>query len=311
MIQYRYVVDTMGYGLGANCGGKVYLSRLAKKRGKTTAIISAPSFRQFALSQDPYFTDLFVPGVDSKPTFSTEWIPQGGNPDMLRSFRFTLPDEDNGAKYTGVFGPHLRYNENGKVIYVPPAADVSNTYVRKFLGGDPYAIVANQNGVISNPQLAGVEYIVDQTDRDYLEPFGINSILERPNVGQVIIYANVTSYQNIASDLNYLHVRELLNTIEIQVEEILKNFTFQYNNPITRLTIINSIAPILESIKDSGALFDYEVIMDESNNSDALISDGFGVIDVGVWINKGLEKIINRVTVNKLGGISSGGFSLS
>ena len=311
MIQYRYVVDTMGYGLGSNLGGKVYLSRLAKKRGKTTALLSTPSFRQFATSQDPYFTDLFVPGVDSKPSFSTEWIAQGGNPDMVRSFRFTLPDEDNGSKYCGVFGPYLRYNENGKAIYIPPAADVSNTYVRKFLGGNPYAIVANQNGIISNPQLAGVEYLVDQTDRDYLEPMGINSIIERPNVGQVMIFANVTSYQNVNSDLNYLHVRELLNTIEIQVEEILKNFTFQYNNPITRLTIINSITPILESIKDSGALFDYEVIMDESNNTDAIISDGFGIIDVGVWINKGLEKIINRVTVNNLGSVSSGGFSLN
>ena len=55
MINYRYVVDTMAYGLRPNCGGKVYLSRLAKKRGKTTAIISAPSIKQFATSQDPYF----------------------------------------------------------------------------------------------------------------------------------------------------------------------------------------------------------------------------------------------------------------
>ena len=309
MINYRYVVDTMAYGLRPNCGGKVYLSRLAKKRGKTTALISAPSIKQFATSQDPYFCETFVPGVDPKPIFSTEYIAEGGNPDMPRSFRFTLPDEDNGARYTGVFGPFLRYTLGDTTIDVPPAADVSNSYVRKFLGGDPYAIVANQNGVISNPALAGVEYMIDQYDRNYLEPFGYNSIIERTATGQILIYANVTTFQSVNSDYNYLHVRELLNTIELQVDEVLQNYVFDYNNPVTRLNVVNSISPILESVKDAGALYNYEIIMDESNNTAEIVDEGFAIVDIGVWITKGMEKIINRITVNKSGGSSSGGFT--
>lgn len=309
MINYRYVVDSMAYGLRPNCGGKVYLSRLAKQRGKTTAIISAPSIKQFATSQDPYFCDTFIPGVDPKPIFSTEWIDQGGNPDMPRSFRFTLPDEDNGARYAGVFGPYLRYTLGDTTIDVPPAADVSNSYVRKFLGGDPYAIVANQNGVISNPNLAGVEYLIDQFDRNYLEPFGYNSIIERNATGQVLIYSNATSFQAVKSDYNYLHVRELLNTIELQVDEVLQNFVFDRNNAVTRLNVVNSVAPILQSIKDAGALYKYEIVMDESNNTADIVDEGFAIIDIGVWITKGMEKIINRITVNKSGGSSSGGFS--
>ena len=309
MINYRYVVDTMANGLQPELGGKVYLSRLAKKRGKTTAIISAPSISQFSSSQNPYFCDIFVSGVDPKPIFSTEWIAQGGNPDMPRTFRFSLPTEDNGARYCGVFGPFLRYYENGRTFSVPPAADVSNTYIRKFLGGDPFAIVANKNGIISNANVGGVEYNVDQTDRDYLEPFGYNSIIERPQTSQVLIYANKTSYQSIKSDYNYLHVREILNTIELQVDDVLQSFVFDYNTPVSRLNVVNSITPILESIKDAGALFDYELIMDENNNTGEVIDEGFGLVDIGVWINKGMEKIINRITVNKLGTASSGGFT--
>ena len=309
MINYRYIVDTMAYGLRPNCGGKVYLSRLAKKRGKTTAIISAPSIKQFATSQDPYFCDTFVPGVAPKPIFSTEWIAQGGNPDMPRSFRFTLPDEDNGSRYCGVFGPFVRYTEGDTTIDVPPAADVANAYIRKFLGGDPYAIVANQNGVLSNPNLAGVEYMIDRQDRNNLEPFGYNSIIERTATGQIMIYANVTSFQNVRSDYNYLHVRELLNTIELQVDEALQNFVFQYNNPVMRLNVVNTISPILEAIKDAGALYNYEIVMDESNNTPELVDEGFAIVDIGVWITKGMEKIINRITVNKSGGASSGGFA--
>ena len=309
MIDYRYIVDTMAYGLQSEMGGKAYLSRLAKARGKCTAIINAPSISQFSTSTNPYFCDTFVSGVDPTPIFNTEWIAQGGNPDMPRSFKFSLPTEENGAKYAGVFGPFLKYNSGGKLIDVPPAADVANAYVRKFLGGNPYAIVANRNGILSNPNLAGVEYMIDKTDRDYLEPFGYNSIIERPATGQIMIYCNATAYQTMRSDFNNLHVRELLNTIEIQVEEVLKQYVFDFNNPVTRLNIINSVSPILETIKDAGALTRYEIVMDETNNTAEIIADGFGIIDINIWVTGALTKIINRITVNRESGvITSGGF---
>jgi hypothetical protein len=230
---------------------------------------------------------------------------------MPRSFKFSLPTEDSGARYCGVFGPFLKYSENGKLISVPPAADISNAYVKKFLGGNPYAIVANRNGILANPNLAGVEYQIDKTDRDYLEPFGYNSIIERPASGQVMIYANATAYQTVKSDYNNLHVRELLNTIELQVEEVLKYYVFDYNNPVTRLNIINSITPILQSIQDAGALIKYEVVMDDTNNTADVIADGFGIIDINVWITGALTKIVNRITVNKVTGETTGGFTVA
>jgi len=311
MIDYRYVVDTMAYGLGANMGGKSNLSSLAKKRGKCTALINAPAIKQFASATNPFFGETYVSGVDPKPIFSTQYIAEGGNPDMPRSFRFTLPSEELGSKYCGVFGPFLKYNENGKLIDVPPAADVSNTFARKYLGGNPYAICANRNGILSNPVLSGVEYMIDKTDRDYLEPFGYNSIIERPATGQIMIYANATAFQSVKSDMNNLHVRELLNTLEIQVDQVLQNYVFDFNNPVTRLNIINSVAPILESVKDAGAIYKYNLTMDDTNNSANVIADGFGIVDIDLWITGALTKIIARYTVNTDGGVSSGGFAAS
>jgi hypothetical protein len=49
--------------------------------------------------------------------------------------------------------------------------------------------------------------------------------------------------------------------------------------------------------------------MDESNNTPELIDDSYGIMDVGVWCNKGMQKIINRISVNKLGKLSTGGFT--
>lgn len=304
MINFRYVIDSMGYGLRPNMGGKVYLSQLAMKRGKCTAILNAPSITQFANSTDPCFCDTYIPGVEAKPVFSTEWIPEGGNPDMQRSFQFSLPSEDQGSKFAAVFGPYLKYNDGGKNILVPPAADVANAFIRKFQGGDPYVIVANMNGILSNANLAGVEYEFDQTDREFLEPFGYNSIINRNN--NIMIYSNRTAYQTVKSDYNYLHVRELLNTIEIEIDAILQNYVFDYNNAVTRMAIVQAVTPVLQAIQDSGAIYDYSIVMDSTNNTDEIINDAFAIIDIGVEFAKGTEKIIQRITVYKTGGLSSG-----
>jgi phage tail sheath protein FI len=76
-----------------------------------------------------------------------------------------------------------------------------------------------------------------------------------------------------------------------------------------RLNVVNSISPILQAIQDAGAIQKYELVMDESNNTQDIVDDGFAIIDIGVWINKGMEKIINRITVNRNEGTSTGGFT--
>ncbi|MCK9447145.1 hypothetical protein M0Q50_09865, partial [bacterium] len=184
----------------------------------------------------------------------------------------------------------------------------ANAYVRKFLGGDPFAIVANRNGILSNPNLSGVEYMIDKTDRDSLEPFGYNSIIQRPTTGQIMIYCNATAFQTVKSDFNNLHVRELLNTLELQIEDAIEPYVYTFNNPISRLNIVNSVSPILETTKDAAALIKYEIVMDETNNTKELIADGFGIIDINVWVTGALTKIVSRINVNKESGISSGGF---
>ena len=297
MVNFRYVVDSMGYGLNTMMGGKVYLSRLAKKKGKTTAILNLPSMRQFTTSTNPYFCDTFVNGVDIKPAFDTKYIPLGGNDELYSSRGFSLPDEDNGGKFTAVFGPYLKYSVNGRTVMVPPAADVANVLVRKFQGGDPYMICANLNGILSNQHLNGLEYMLDNTDRDYLEPFGVNSIISRR--GNIMIYGNQTTYQTLKSDFNKLHVRENLNTLEIEVENVLHNYVFQYNNAITRAAVVTNITPILEAMLQSGAIEEYVIQCDAENNTEEIIFQDILIVDISVVMARGCEKILTRITLNR------------
>lgn len=297
MVNFRYIIDSMSHGIAPMMGGKVYLSQLAKKKTKCTALLNAPSKREFARSASPYFCDTFVNGVDIRPAFKTEYIPLGGNDEIYSENKFTLPDEDNGATFAAVFFPNLIYTVNGKKVSVPPAADVANVLIRKFTGSDPYMICANNNGVVTNPHLAGLEFNLDTQDRDALEPFGINSIISRD--GNIMIYGNQTCYQRVKSDLNKLHIRENLNTLEIAVDAVLQNYVFLYNTAQTRADIVQKITPILQAAQTSGAIDKFTIQCDEKNNTEEVISQDFGIVDITLVMNHGMEKIVSRFTLKR------------
>ena len=300
-IEFRYVIDTMAYGLGENCGGKVHIANLALNKKHCSAFINAPSMTQFAQSDAPFFGDSWDKSMgEPRPTFDVAYIPQGGNQDLVYpadTKSFTLPDFENGADHVGVFAPFFKYADGQRTILVPPAADVSNTFMNKFTGGDPYKSVANTNGIINNTQIVGLEYDFDDIDRGYLEKFGINPIINRN--GNIIIYGDKTAYQLVHSDLNFLHVRELLNTIQISCKSVLDEYVFTYNTPTTRAEITKRINPILSAMKDSGALIKYEIGCDDLNNDKEVIDNKFCIVDIGVWVARNTEKIIVPITLNR------------
>lgn len=303
MVSFRYIVDSMGYGLDSGLGGKTHLARVAKQRGKCTALLNLPSMKEFACSENPYFCDSYVQGMEVKPAFNTKYIPEGGNRELYATKSFSLPSEDDGAKFAAAFWPYLTYKVGTKTLSVPPAADVSNTLMHKYQGGDPWMIVANLNGILTNSKINDIEYLADQEDRDYLEPMGINTLIKRN--GQIMIYGNQTCYQALKSDFNKLHVRENLNTLEIECEAVLKQFNFLYNSAATRAAIVTKLTPILQAARNSGAINAYTIVCDESNNTSEVIDNSFGLVDIDLEMSKGMEKIVMSFTLQKLGTLST------
>lgn len=300
MVDFRYIVDSMSYGLESSLGGKVYLTDLAQERGKCLAVLNMPSAKQFAVSSNPIFCDSYTSGSETRPSFDTKYIPQGGNQEMGSSRIFSLPDENDGSKYGAAFFPNLIYSEGGRKISVPPAADCCNVLASKFTGvSSPYAICANMNGIIRNRYVTDIEFAADTADREYLEPFGVNTIIKEN--GYIMIYGNQTCYQALKSDMNKLHVRENLNTIEIECSAALKQFNFLYNTAQTRASIVQTLTPILSVMQVSGAIDSYNIICDESNNTPEIIEGDYGIVDIDVWFNHGMEKILTRIKVNRYG----------
>ena len=307
MIDFRYIVDTMAGGLKMHAGSKAILSELAGAKEHCTALINLPSMADFSKvtydEQKRLASPLYY-DVDNqlRPTdFNVKYIASdNANPDVDwvgDSTAFSLPTFEQRSDCAAFFAPYLVYKEGVRKILVPPAADVSNALMNKFTGGDPYKTVANLNGIIVNSAIDSLEVDFDETDRGYLEPYGVNPIISYN--GTIMIFGDRTAYQTVNSDLNFLHVRELVNTINIQAREILHDYVFGYNVATTRTEIYNKLNPMLKAMKTSNALLKYEIQVDDVNNTKEVIDEKFCIVDIGIWVTPNMEKIVTRVTLNR------------
>lgn len=298
-VQWRYLVDTFGYGIEDECK-KVY-ALLCKGRQSALAIINAPSIKDFKKSPDPSF-------VDELGAVRSEYIANGGNLDLAPGSLFSLPKEENGASYAAYFYPYLKISDLAAVKTVPPAAYVSNLYMAKYTASKPWSIVAGpKRGVISGNQVIGVEGNLIHNDREYLEPMGLNPIVWENGVG-VEVFANKTAKQTPVSALSSINAREACIYIQDGVEAILKKYNWEANTARNREEIKTLVDTFLSNMKQGDGLYDFKTVMDTTNNTNEVIDRNMGIIDIYVEVVRGLEILAQRLTVLKTGSIESGNF---
>lgn len=299
-ISYRYIVDSFQGTIEP--ASKVRLTRLAMNRQSAFAILNMPAVKQFRESTNPLFKD------SSTGTFSTQYIPSGGNLALNPSNVFSLPGIADGSNFGGWYGPFLQKRENGRTISVPPAAYVSNLFIDKYNLALPYSIVAGpRRGIVTGDGLVGLEYNFDRTDLNYVEPFGYNAIINQSGLG-LVINANQTGQQNIQSALSQIHVRELLIYIQDGIEAILKNYRWEFNTSQVRLEIKTLADNFLTQILSDGGLYSFRNIMDTTNNTSEIIDANIGILDTYIEPVRGLGVLIHRTTILKTGTIATGNF---
>ena len=302
VIDFRYVVDTFSSYDSTGILNKRELSQLAKDRQNAAAILNAPTVADFKASFNPSFTD-------ANGAFKVEYIADGGNLSKNPTSLYSLPSINEGANYAFYYGPGLMVSDNGKDIIVPPAAYVSNNFIDKYTAALPWSIVAGpRRGVVSGTNVKGAEFAFDKADRDVLEPFGYNPIVFQRGVGLTIL-GNKTAQQSVKSALSSAHVREVLIYIQEGIANILKDYVFEFNNTQTRLEIKTLADSFLESVKQDGGVYDFKNIMDQTNNTDDVIDNNYGIIDTYVEPVKGLEIVVHRTTVLNTGEIQTGNFN--
>lgn len=302
-ITFRYVVDTFGSLENGGILNKEEITALCKERQNASAILNAPMVKEFKAATNPSFLDT------NTGSFETRLVATGGNLELNPTAIYTLPSLTEGANFGFYYSPGLNVLENGRTKVIPPAAYVSNNYVDKYLNALPWSIIAGpRRGVVGGTGVQGLEFAFDKTDRDFLEPFGINPIVFERGVG-LTIKGNKTAQQSIQSALSSAHVREAMIYIEDGLAEILKNYLFEFNTAQTRLEIKTLADSFMESVKKDGGVYDYRNIMDGTNNTNEVIDNNMGILDTFVEPVKGLEILVSRVTILNTGEIATGNFA--
>jgi len=300
VITFRYIVDTFQGQIEP--ASKIRLTQLAKDQQSSLAIVNMPSVKQFKNSTNPLFK------FDSSSSFDTQYIPSGGNLSLNPSNIFSLPGIADGANYSAFYGPNLIIRENGSNISVPPAGHVSNLYIDKYNLALPYSIVAGpRRGVVTGAGLVGAEYAFDRTDLDWIEPFGYNAIVNKRGFG-LTINANQTAQQTVKSALSQIHVRELLIYIQDGIEAILKNYRWEFNTAQNRLEIKTLADNFLSQILSDGGVYDFQNIMDSTNNTAEVIDNNIGILDTYIEPVRGMGILVHRTTILKTGSIATGNF---
>jgi hypothetical protein len=298
-INFRYLVDTFGNGIEA--GSKSIFTQLCQSRKNAFAILNTPSAKDFKSSINPSF-------VDATGSLSSRLISTGGDLSKNPTVRYSLPSSTEGGSWGAFFYPYLVVRDLGKNITVPPAAYVSNNFILKYENSLPWSLVAGvRRGVIGGTGVVGLEINLDNEDRDFLEPFGLNPIIFQSGTGPTI-FANKTAQQTPRSALSSINVREVVIYIQDGIDAILKNYLFEFNTPQTRLEIKTLADNFLSTVQNDDGVFDFRNIMDETNNTPDVIDQNIGILDTFIEPVRGMEILVQRTTILRTGAISTGNF---
>jgi len=294
-IDYRYVIDTFQSFPQSDL--KNVLSYLCKEKQSAFCIANFPSVQSFIKCPYSYFTD-------SKGVFNVDYIVKGCNKKKPSAMSFSLPTENDGASFIAFYSP-LKFSDGYLDSIVPSAGLVSNLFIKKYMSRQPYYIVAGPNyGNIIAAGLVGPDYKYSMDELQIIEPFGVNVMVYRPNFG-TFINANQTAKQTPVSALSKVNVRELVIYLQDEIEKVLQQYQWEFNNQRTRNAILDRVNQICAITAANGGIQAYKNIMDESNNTPEIIDNEMAVISTHIEPGMGCGKMVQELHLYRTGQMSA------
>lgn len=303
---FRYLIDS--FGLGLTEFSKQQLADLTGKRKNCIGFLNMPSVKYFKSSSNPSF-------INDDGTLNLEYVRLGGNPEENPAFLYSFAQgdgKDDGRDTVGYFFPYVTVNDNGRPLIFPPASYCANTYMRKL--NSPISGIYNwtvaagtEDGKvlgISNTEMDFTEFDLEQ-----MYAMGANPLMYAKNIG-FYIETEWTALISPLSALSYLHVREILIDLENELYAMLLKYQWKFNTPAIRAKIKREADEICQRYVDRSALYAYNNVIDETNNTPTLIDNQFGLLETYIEPVKAMAIIVNVINVMATGALgSSTGFS--
>jgi hypothetical protein len=188
------------------------------------------------------------------------YTPDATNPQDIIYSQEAVDNLDNtgiDSNYTATYYPWIltRDTVNNTQIYLPATGEVCRNLALTDNIAFPWFASAGYTRGLVNSIKARVK--LTQEDRDTLYQGRINPIATFSDVGTVI-WGNKT-LQVADTALNRLNVRRLLLQARKLISAVAVRLLFEQNDQIVRQQFLDSVNPILDSIRRDRGLFDFRV----------------------------------------------------
>lgn len=181
------------------------------------------------------------------------------------------------TSFGALYAPDImvRTRDNVKV-WIPPSGYIAAAYARTDRDTAEWFAPA---GITRGKVPAEALYQdYKQPHRDVLDQNQINFIHKMPGTG-LVIWSQET-LQSHKSPLSNIHVRRLLNTLQVTIRSVSMMSIYEQNDPVLWGELIHGAEGVCGPIKAGRGLYGYKIVCDESNNPPELQASGDTVLDV-------------------------------
>ena len=171
------------------------------------------------------------------------------------------------------------------------AADVAGCIARNDKLADPWISPAG----FRRGQILDVVSLVDNptdAEMDTLYNNKINPIVTFPGEGTVL-FGDKTGADG-TSTLSRINVSRLFIYLKKTIGAAARGKLFEQNDATTRASFVNAVSPLLRNIQARRGIYDFRVVCDETNNTDALIDSNNFIADIYIKPAKSINFI--RIT---------------
>jgi hypothetical protein len=172
------------------------------------------------------------------------------------------------STYEATYYPWIQVKDigTGRKVFMPPTVIVPQAMAYNDNVAAPwFSVSGTGRGILGGA--IDTKNKLSQAEIGTLLSANVNSIIKKPNTG-VMIWGNATT-QVVTTALSSLNVRRLLIELKNFIENAAFNLVWEQNTGATRNTFKRAVEPYLENVQEKQGVYAYQVIMDETNNSNA------------------------------------------
>jgi hypothetical protein len=174
------------------------------------------------------------------------------------------------SSYAATYWPWLQVidSNTAQTSWVPTSTMIPGVFAFTDKSSDPWFAPAGlTRGGLG--QVIKAERKLTSGNRDSLYTANVNPIATFPGTG-VVVFGQKT-LQKKASALDRVNVRRLLIALKSYISQVSDNLVFEQNTIATRNSFLTQVNPYLESVQQRQGLYAFKVVMDETNNTAAVV----------------------------------------